>query len=263
MIETPLAFKFVVVAAMLCFIDRRAPLLHLPVDVPVNTNEIRVLDIPPPIPSSLFKKPPLNIDRFIARIQVKNYSFTFSEEAIYIYSLAEDGLESYGIPMKLGETASSGLERASDMKYAVSTNNLYQIATNYLAAFGLNVFEVESGRAARINPYPFFHSKRGWVPNPLLTVDWDNPKAVALDRVKVQISAVSGELLQLVDDNYHNKTNNCFIKDLDKLLAITDDEFLTCSDMERSNLVVRFAGVHYQIPEYLFRIATNTAPQNP
>jgi len=56
----------------------------------------------------------------------------------------------------------------------------------------------------------------------------------------MMFSAVSGELLEL---NMGTATT-CklpLIKDLSKLLAIPDDEFLKYSDTERSNLVVRFS----------------------
>jgi len=60
----------------------------------------------------------------------------------------------------------------------------------------------------------------------------------------VEISAVSGELLEI---NFGKALTLPLIKDVDKLLAISDEEFLKYSDEEKSNLVVRFSAVAYPV----------------
>jgi hypothetical protein len=72
-----------------------------------------------------------------------------------------------------------------------------------------------------------------------------------------KISAVSGELLELNVGNASTCKGLPLIKDLDKLLAISDEEFLKYSPLERSNLVVRFAAVHYPPLDNQLHGATN------
>ena len=78
---------------------------------------------------------------------------------------------------------------------------------------------------------------------PIFDVTWGHKPNEAIN---VSISGINGELLKLrqEDDTYSMRPAS-LIKDMDKLLAIPDEEFLKYSDMERSNLVVRFAAVRY------------------
>ena len=183
------------------------------------------------------------------RLQVQNYSFTFHKESISLFQLADDGQQSFGIPNKNKESSKSILERASRMKYSVSTNMIYQMATNWLVAFDIDLNKLEKLNPPCVNKYPDFHSDRGLVPSPLLVVDWKNTNTFGYDHteVSVEISAVSGDLLEIqVGMNSFTKRNKPMIKDLDKLLAIPDEEFLKFSEAERTNLFARFANLPSQ-----------------
>jgi hypothetical protein len=244
MLEIPLAYKFVVTAAMISQVNYYAPRLHLPIDVPVKENEIQFLNFNLPIDETNFHKSG-------GCIIVKNYEFTFNDRLDILCKLENDGLESLGIPMAPMESAGSGMERASRMKYSVSTNDIYNMATNWLVVLNINVEKLEKVNYPIVNECPLFHSDRGWVPNPLLLVDWKNTNSPGYDEtaVQIQISAVSGELLKFSDGNgFFGKQSTPLIKDLGKLLDISDDKFLKYSDKERSNLVFRFAGVHLRYP---------------
>jgi hypothetical protein len=236
MLQTPLAFKFVVVLAMMNFVNFYSPRLNLPLATPVRQQDIRFVNVSSPIR-----------EQYSARLQVDNYSFTFTEKMLYVHNIADDGFESYGIPMERNESSISGMERASRMKYSVDTNNLYLIATNYLTALDIDVAKVEKTKRLSVNKYPAFHSNRGWVPNPLLTVEWYDASAIGYkpDRlIEVEISAVSGELLHLTAGNYFKERDQPLFKDMDKLAAISDEEFMKYSTLERSNLLVCFTGLH-------------------
>jgi len=236
MLQTPLAYQYVVTLAMISQVNYYALRMHLPINVPVKEQDIRFLNASRP-----------NNNRYSARIQVKNYSFTFSGESLSIYNLADDGLQSFGIPMELGESSRSGMERASRMRYIVSTNDVYRMATNWLVALDIDLEKLEAANPPCVNKYPIFHSERGLVPNPLLIVDWKNTNAPGYDptEVTVEISAVSGELLKLTDSgSFGKRGEQPLIKDLNNLLAISDEQFLKYSTLERSNLVVRFTSLH-------------------
>ncbi|HTY87275.1 MAG TPA: hypothetical protein VMB80_07410 [Candidatus Acidoferrum sp.] len=151
-------------------------------------------------------------------------------------------MTSFGIPLlELHESSGSLMERASRMKYTVSTNDLRRIATNYLVAleidpkaFAKTPFEVDT--------LPF-HSNRGLVPNPLMYAYWGKPalRAPGTNGMAFEISAVSGELLEMNVGNASGCGGLPLIKDFEKLGGISDEEFLKYSDVERSNLVVKFA----------------------
>jgi len=80
----------------------------------------------------------------------------------------------------------------------------------------------------------------------LLIVDWRDPKSRGFDRteVKVEISAISGELLEFCDySGAFNMGHRPSIKEQRTLTAISDAEFLRFSTLERSNLLFHFTGM--------------------
>ncbi len=225
--------------AMISQVNYYAPRLHLPVAVPVMENKIQYLHVSVPFLEKEFRSNG-------GRIQAENYSFTFDDRLDSISKLADDGYESFGIPMESGETAKSLMERASRMKYTVSTNDIYRMATNWLEAMDIDLVKLEQANPPCVNKYPVFQSERGPVPNPSLVVDWRNPKKPGFDTTAatVKISAVSGDLLQIEIGQGSFFRQPPIVRDLDKLLAISDEEFAKYSTLERSNLLVQFAGLH-------------------
>ena len=64
--------------------------------------------------------------------------------------------------------------------------------------------------------------------------------------IKVMISGINGELLQLiVESDTYAKRPFVLIKNVDKLLAVPDAEFQKYSPEDRSNLVARFSAANY------------------
>ena len=86
---------------------------------------------------------------FGGRIQVKNYSFTLSDRICHVMNSADDGYASFGMPLEHPHEASNSLmERASLMKYTVSTNDIYRMATNWLVALHIDVAKMEKSKCS-------------------------------------------------------------------------------------------------------------------
>jgi hypothetical protein len=235
MLPTPLAYKYVVIAAMMSQINYYGPRLHLPIDLPAKESDIRFLHVSPPVVGKGFQD-------IGGRIQVKNFSFTFAADWIAIYNIDAQGKQSLGIEMSPGESGRSGLERASMMKYTINTNDAYRIATNWISGLDVDLAKLESIYRPVVTQETF-NSKRGPVPSPLISVEW-KPSGYSPHSVTIQLSAVNGELLQLVDGNGpYQQAKEPLIRDLDKLLAISDAEFLKYDKQQRNALVARFAPV--------------------
>jgi hypothetical protein len=149
-----------------------------------------------------------------------------------------DGFISLGIPPKAKETSNAIMERASRMKYTTTTNDAYRMATNWIAALDIDLEKMAAAYPLKVQQ-GMFHSNRGLVPSPVLSVQWgDHPFGAYMT-----ISAVSGELLELLDGNGSFRKRKPLLTDLDKLVAISDEDFLRYSVQEWQELVERFAAV--------------------
>lgn len=250
-----LAYKYVMLAAMVAFVNHYAPRLNLPISVPLKSAEIQKWGARPPMDANLG-----NI--YGGGIRVSNYAFGFSGGGYInpnvnftpyfgITKLEDDGMTSFGIPLlERHESSISLMERASKMKYKLSTNDMALMTTNILDAFGINCDTFGKG-SRLVFEYLEFNSKRGWVPNPLLYARWGGRsiRDPGSNGIAFEVSAISGELLELNMGNAAGCKGLPLVKenDLDKLLSISDNEFQKYSDVDRSNLVVRYST--YVTPE--------------
>ncbi len=245
-----LAYKYVASALMAAFVNNHSHQLNLPFEVPLNANHSAQLTVENPV----FKT---NYISYGCGYSEKNYELGF--DAYYynhsnltggftITKFEPDGMTSFGISLlQLHEPSNSLMERASKMEYKITnTNELYHVATNYLMGLGIDAKALEKQCPVTLDEYSVFHSKKGLVPSPLKYAMWGRPllRDPGTNGVAMKISAVSGDLLEL-NAGIFSGGHFPLIKDLDKLLTIPDEEFLKFSDMERSNLVVQFAAVHY------------------
>lgn len=246
MMHTTLAYKFVMTAAIIGFVNHYAPRLHLPIDVPIKQKDIQRFGVSPAECDKV-------LTHYGGGIRVNNYGFGFSDGTFndpdlpytgyfVITKLEDDGMKSFGIPMLyLRESSSSLMERASRMKYTVNTNDLYRISTNYLVAL-----EVDLNAFQKMNPFAidtgYFYSDRGPVPPPILDTYWGKPalRSPGASGMSFEVSAVTGQLLELNMGNKSGCKDLPLLKDLDKLLAVSDAEFLKLSDAERTDLIHRF-----------------------
>jgi hypothetical protein len=233
-----LAYKYVFVAAMMSQINEYAPRMHLSIPVPIRESDIRFLHVSDPI----MRK---NYEDHSGRLQVTNYSFTFGLYSHAIYNLDEYGFVSFGVPMGERESSASGMERASREKYLITTNDVYRIATNWLAVLDIDIEKLERADPPHVNSN-LFKSNRGWVPSPLLDVRWNRPNFPGHDPtgVHVEVSAVTGELLKLWEgEDTFRKTKRPLLIDVDKLVGIPDEEFREYTHQQRAELVEKFAGL--------------------
>jgi hypothetical protein len=254
MLQVPLAYKYVMTAAMIAFVNHYAPRLNMPFDVPLKEQEIQRLVVKPPECDNM-------LTVYGGGIRVSNYSFGFSDGFInsrwshftgyfVITKLEDDGMTAFGIPLlKPNEGANSLMERASRIKYTVNTNDLYRMATNYLVALEIDQKAFEKKNPLKVEQ-GVYHSNRGLVPSPLMCAYWGTPQLrdPGSNGFAFEVSAVSGELLELNVGNASTCKGLPLIKDLNKLLAISDEEFLKYSAEERSNLVVRFSNIICPVP---------------
>lgn len=246
-----MAYKYVMAVAMVTFVNHYAPRLNLPIAVPLKGPEIQKLTVPGPIHMKA-----LNLYGGI--LEVDHYRFYFRDRegeslvaspasAFSIVKLEEDGLASFGIPLQgQGESSVSLMERASLMPYTATTNQLCLIATNDLMALDIDRKAIETKNPLAVEQ-PIFHSDHGLVPSPLMYVYWGTSqlRETGSGGVAFEISAVSGDLLELNAGKACGCQGLPLLKEPEKLLAISDREFLEYSTLERSNLLVQFAGIHY------------------
>lgn len=234
-----LAYQYVDIAAMVAQFNYFAPRMQLPVDVPIKAEDVRRLHV-----SSLpgrFYHDNLSLG---GRLQVKDYSFTFSTRTHNFVKLDEFGYASLGIPASAKERAYSVMDRASKMPYTVQTNDVYRLATNWVLALDIDLQKLEAANPPVINPYAVFQSTRGDVPNPILVVEWENSRIKGYDQsyVKVECSAVTGELLRLHAGNGSFSKGPPLIREVEKLLLISNEEFLAYDQSQRRELLRKYVG---------------------
>ena len=227
----PLAYKYVALALMLTEINFCAGRLHLPADLPIKEQSLRAEAVFPP-----------QVIGFAGRLDTDKYSFSF----------AKDGRLRFITKLDNGrgdKTLREYLEGLSKTPSIINTNSAYQIATNWLAAMDVDLQRLEKEHPPTVKQQTFVpwadsgKTNLAEISLPIFDVKWGDWAQPVID---IQISGATGELLKLrQEDDSYSKRPASLIKDMDKLLAIPDEEYLKYSPLEKSNLVARFAAVHY------------------
>lgn len=242
MITSSLAFKYVAVAVMMAEVNYFGQQLHLngrfPTDI-YGTTMRNAADF-----GSL---------GYGGRIDTPGYSFGFGDrgERRFITKLEDNRYQSMGL-YRGNESMKEFMNRFSRIKSAINTNDAYRLATNWLVAIGMDLPALEKAQPVTIQQQ-FYQSDQGdEVPCPLFYVEWGKWKVDELGHpqdgpaVKVMISGINGDLLSFrIENGAYSKRPLVLIRDIDKLRAIPDSEFLKYSSAERSNLVVRFSAISY------------------
>lgn len=238
----PLAYKSVAVILMLAEINFCASRLQLPVNLPIKRQDIR---------NEMVFAPRRLI--FAGRLDTEKYVFSFARSGrLRFITKLDNG--------RGNQTLREYLEGLSKIKSTINTNDAYRMATNWLAAMDIDLQRLEKEHPPIVKQQTFTSwpeegepSKK--IPLPIFDVKWGDWARPVID---IQISGATGELLKLrQEDDSYSKRPASLIKDMDKLLAIPDEEFLKYSPLERSNLVVRFAAVHYPALDNQLADATN------
>jgi hypothetical protein len=233
MLPVSLAYKYVAVAVMLAEINYCSNNLHLKQSLPVKDDDIQAVAVFNP-----------KVLGFAGRIDTEYYSFSFvkSGRLRFITKLDAPGRQSYGI-YRGTESVHDLMDQLSHVKSTINTNEAYRISTNWLISIDVDLKKLEKGKPLQIEQQFFQSPGRGTMPVPLFYVSWGEQTDPTID---IMISGINGELLNLrQEDDSYSKRPASLIKDMDKLLAIPDQEFLKYSDQEKSNLVVRFSAVSY------------------
>ena len=227
MIDCPAAYKYVALAVMVAEINYCAAHLDLQPFTPVGEADI----VSSFLPNSRFTG-------VAGRIDTKDYTFSFglSGRLQFIVKLHQ----------REGLSLVEYQENLSRMKWTMNTNEALHVARNALQALDVDVARLERDHRG-VSEERSFYSKRGGklqlVPLPLFDVKWGDPPMLAVDAV---VSGISGSVLSIrqEDDSYSRRPKE-LIRNIDKLLAIPDSEFLKYTPEQRSNLVAEFAAVQY------------------
>lgn len=183
---------------------------------------------------------------FAGRIDTSKYMFSFPAgmslrphpgKLRYIIRL-DNGFQAYSITKTQGDLPTRDfLPQLVGIDTTIDTNSAYQIATNWLAAVDVDVQRLEKEQPVTVEQ----HFLRDYGPLPIFEVSWGGKPAVS-----IWIAGDTKDLLRLrQEDDSYSKRPFALIKDMDKLLAIPDAEFLKYSPQDKSNLVARFAAVTY------------------
>ena len=191
---------------------------------------------------------------FAGRFDTTNFSFSFAKSGrLRFITRLESGYQALSTVKSQGDLKTTEfLPQLTGIRSTINTNEAYRIATNWLARIEVDVPTLEKAHAPKAEQWLLMNR----TPLPIFTVDWgtwSGPQVPAFKMsgpvVRVMIAGDTKDLLYLrqEDDSYSTRPT-ALIKDMDKLLAISDDEFLNYSALERSNLVARFAAVDYAGP---------------
>lgn len=243
-----LAYKYVALAVMLAEVNFCSRNLNLSQQLPVTEKDIVAEII----------HDPMKLTGFGGRIDTDDYSFCFvgSSRLRFITKLDAPSRQSYGV-YRGQESVAELMDRMMGMKPIINTNDAYRLATNWLISIGVDLQKLESERPALVLQQFLESPGAGKIPIPLFYVRWGSKSKPTVD---IMISGVSGQLLNLrQEDDSYSKRPISLIKDMDKLLAISDEDFLKMSLLEKNNLVARFAAVQYPPLENPVQTRTNAA----
>jgi hypothetical protein len=240
----PLAYKYVATAVMLMEINHCVSNLQLPVSLPLREQDIRASFIPRP-----------GLMGVGGRFDFENYSFSFATRPgaketrlRYITNLRHPYHSMEGGSPQMN----AYLEGLTHTKSLIDTNGAYRMAANWLERLEVDVPRLNAERRLTITQMKWMNRSL----TPIFEVTWanhgerlSNGMIDPISGIIVMISGDTGELIHLrQEDLSFSKRPPVLIKDLDKLLAIPDSEFLHYSADQRSNLVGNFAAVHYPHP---------------
>jgi hypothetical protein len=237
----PLAYKYVALAVMIAeinFCDSRLPLKS---ELPVTDDKII---------HQLIMDP--REYRFGGRLDTESYSYSFSGNGrlVFITKLEDRRWQSYGL-YRGSIRMTTFMEKLAQVKSTIDTNDAYRLATNWLAGVGVDIEKLNKNEPLIVKQEYLSSSNGEKKLIPLFHINWGDRGNDGLGHhigpiVDIMMSGINGDLLNLRQEkDLYSKRPIGLIKDMDKLLAISDEEFLKYSDMERSNLVVRFSAVTY------------------
>lgn len=242
----PQAYKYVATAVMLMEINHCAARLQLPMKLPFREQDIRKTFVPRPNPP---------FQGVSGRFDFDHYSFSlatsYGETATKLRFIINRQHPYYSMRGGTPEM-NAYLEGLTNKKSLIDSNGAYRMATNWLERMEVDVPKLNSERAWMVTQFKVMNRTA----TPIFEVTWANdgkPSSNGMTNpipaISVLIAGDTGELIHLRQEEItFSKRPEVLIKDLDKLLAISDSEFSQYSAEQRSNLVHRFAAVEYPTP---------------
>jgi hypothetical protein len=262
-----LAYKHVAMAIMLAQANEFAHKTGLPLERPIAMADVQ---------SESHVSPP-RLMGFGGSIVTTNYGFGFSHGYLANFKKLERKISS---DSALRARNSELATMVSD----VDTNGAYHLATNWLTAIGVDVPAIESKYPHTVTQR-FFYKNPGTtaigrvddnnkVALPTFDIEWgkqevrSDSKSYAMPLMSVTVFGPTKELIEMhVLDAPRVGGVRQPIKDVEKLLAIPDQEFTGYDDLSKSNLVAQFSNSGPSAPENKpapYRLNPKASPsQNP
>lgn len=216
-----LAYKYIALVALLIEANFDSERLALPVSLPIQTNQL-TFKIYTPVDL-------LSSEEFGGRVDAGGYAFSAGGKFNYIWRIDPFGELS----------AAEQNEMLSHEKSLISSNQAYQLATNWLTLIDVDVHKLEKTNKWEVRQRWYYGNKDETILLPVFYVrwgDWNEPKVdVSIDGRTKQFIEIRQE-----DDSFSRRPQE-LIRDWKTLIAIPDEEFKKYSSLERSNLVARFA----------------------
>ena len=254
-----LAYKYVATAVILMQINHYASRMHLPISLPITEEDIRKQSMSPP--EVLGVTGGIDTDRYFFSVAGKpkyrgGPNWSTSGRLMFVINTAHP----YYALKSGSEEKNDYFRGLTNEKANITKDSAYQMATNWLSGLDVDVQRLNQEHSSSVEqwkwqerfPMPLFEVK--WMK------DWDfgNGRIMNMPLISVLIDGRSGELVHLrqEDDSYSLQPSR-LINNLDKLLAITDDQFLKFTPELRSKLVMEFAVAQ----PWATRPATETAGQ--
>jgi hypothetical protein len=226
----PLAYKYVAIAAMLGEINLCADRLQLSVGRPISPDSLRLIHVTNPFTTG-----------FGGTLETSDFSFVFFKSGVLRRIVRLNRFAS--IPLRELQW------QQSRMTSLVSSNQAYQLATNWLAAIDVDVGALEE-KHSHFTEQKFFFPDSSSITNtsgkerpvillPIFVVNWGTHGSPV---VRVSIFGPSKELLSIhqEDDSFSRRPRK-LLKEEDALLAVSDRDFLRYSEKELRQLRTYFA----------------------
>jgi hypothetical protein len=226
-----LAYKYVAVALMMAEINYMGFRLGLPMNMPVHANEVKRAIVFPPTPL---------MPSFGGRLDVDGFAFSFSNNGrlCYIWKIKPFG--TLTIP------ARNYMLRQS--KSDISTNEAYQIATNWLNEMSVNTSVVERNYPVEVKQeFQVRYPSKTVELLPLFEITWGDGTHPT---ILVEIDGRNKELLRLrLSDDSVSERPAGLITNRDQLAAISDKDFSSYSQKQRRKLIEEFEAIKYGFPK--------------
>ena len=233
-----LAYKHVAFAAMLALANEFRESANLPIKQPLTITDVQ---------SGSHVSPP-RLMGFGGSLITSNHFFGFNNGYLANFKKLEPNLNS--------DSAYKARNiQLAGMKSKVDSDGAYQLATNWLTRAGIEVLPLESQSGHRISQRSFLkHSSNGTALNvtsneivllPVFDIEWGSKEVKSssatypMPLLVVTVFGPTKEMIEMhiTDDSVVGGAKKP-IRDVDKLLDISDATFLRYDPNQKSNLVL-------------------------